>query len=342
MSAAKSSEKREKEAAPTAAPTKAAAPSGRKIFGNIFETIGHTPLVRVPKFIEKYKLEADVLGKLEFFNPLGSVKDRAAFAIIEAAEKAGKITPGKTTIVESSSGNMAISLAFVAAGKGYKLILVMPESVTLDRRKHLLFYGAEIVLTAADKGMKGANDIAQSLLKQTKDSWSPDQFNNANATVAHSETTALEIWNDTGGKVDILVAGVGTGATITGIAQVLKQKNPAFKSYAVEPAESPVLSGGEPGQHKIHGIGAGIKPPLLHKSAVDGIIQVPSKQALETAREVARLEGIPCGISSGATFWAAREIAQMPESKGKTIVVMVSSFAERYTSTDLFQKIDTV
>lgn len=336
MSAARSSEAKKE-----SAPAGKAAPSGGKVYNNIFETIGHTPLVRVPKFIAAHKLESDVLAKLEFFNPLGSIKDRTALAILNAAEKAGKITPGKSTIIEATSGNMAISLAFVASAKGYKIILVMPESVSLERRKLLLFYGAELVLTAAEKGMKGSIEIAQGLLKQTKDSWAPDQFNNAVAAQVHGETTAEELWADTAGKIDILICGVGTGATITGISQVLKSKNPNFKSFAVEPAESAVLSGGEPGQHKIQGIGVGFKPPLLNKSAMDGIIQVPSKDAIETARAVSRLEGIPCGISAGACFAAALEVAQLPENKGKTIVVMVASFAERYISSDLFQRVET-
>ncbi len=325
----------------------APAPSGKiaaargKIYNDIFGTIGGTPLVRMAKFSSKHKLEADILAKLEFFNPMGSVKDRTALAAIESAEKAGKIAPGKTTIVEASSGNMAVSLAFVAAGKGYKIILVMPESVSLERRKLLLFYGAEIVLTAAEKGMKGATEVVKNLMSVHRDSWTPDQFNNASAVQAHAESTAEEIWADTGGKADILVAGVGTGATITGIAQTLKEKNPGFKAYAVEPAESAVLSGAEPGQHKIQGIGAGFKPPLLGKGAVDGIIQVLSKQAIDMAREVSRLEGIACGISSGAAFAAVLEVAQIPESKGKTIIVMVPSFAERYVSSDLFQKMES-
>ena len=316
-----------------------AAPRG-KIYNTIFETIGGTPMVRVSKFIAKYGLQADIVAKLDFFNPLGSVKDRTALAMIEAAEKAKRIEPGKTTIIEASSGNMAISLAFVAAMKGYKLVVVLPESVPLERRKLLLFYGAELVMTAAEKGMKGASEIAASLLKQTRDAWTPDQFNNPSGILAHAESTAEEIWADTGGKADILVCGVGTGATITGVGQALKQKKAAFKTYAVEPAESPVLSGGEPGQHKIQGIGAGFKPPLLSKAAVDGIIQVPSDDAMAMAREVARIEGIPCGISSGANFAAALEVARTPESKDKVIVVMVPSFAERYIATDLFQKIE--
>lgn len=328
---------KKQEAAPASA--RATTPRG-KVYNDVFETIGGTPLVRMSKFMAKYQLGAEVLAKLEFFNPSGSTKDRTALAMVESAEKAGHIAPGKTTIIEASSGNMAISLAFVAAMKGYKLIIVLPESVSLERRKFLLFYGAELVLTAAEKGMKGANEIAASLMKQTHDAWTPDQFNNASGVAAHAQGTAEEIWTDTGGKVDVLVCGVGTGATISGIAQVLKGKKPGFQAFAVEPAESPVLSGGDAGQHKIQGIGVGFKPPILDKAAVDGVIQVPSQQALDMAREVSRLEGIPCGISSGANFAAALHAAQLPENKGKTIVVMVPSFSERYISSELFRKLE--
>lgn len=324
----------------TAISSNRAVNSRGKIYNDIFETIGGTPLVRASRFMAKYGLGAEILAKLEFFNPLGSTKDRTALAMVESAENAKAITPGKTTIIEASSGNMAISLAFVAAMKGYKLIIVLPESVPLERRKLLLFYGAELVLTAAERGMKGANEIAASLMKQTQDAWTPDQFNNAAGPMAHAESTAQEIWTDTGGKADILICGVGTGATITGIAEVLKEKKKGFKVFAVEPAESPVLSGGDPGQHRIQGIGAGFKPPLLSKSAIDSIIQVPDGQALDAAREVSRLEGFPCGISGGANFAAALDVAQMPESKGKSIIVMVPSFAERYIASDLFKRIE--
>lgn len=335
---AKSPAAAEKTAAPSSLTRRAAARG--MIYNNVLETIGGTPLVRASKFTAKYDLDVDVLAKLEFFNPMGSVKDRAALAVIEAAESAGKISPGKSVIIESSSGNMAVSLAFVAAAKGYRIILVMPESVPLERRKLLLLYGAEVVLTAAERGMKGAVEAAQTLMKNTQYSWTPDQFNNPAAIEMHASTTAEELWADTNGKIDILIAGVGTGSTISGIAQALKAKNPAFKTYAVEPAESPVLSGGEPGQHKIQGIGVGFKPPLLGKAAVDGIIQVPGADALEMARQVVRLEGIPCGISTGAVFAAVLDVAQIPGSKGKTIVVMASSSSERYLSTELFKKLE--
>ncbi len=310
-----------------------------KIYGSILETIGGTPLVRVPKFTAKYGLEADVLAKLEFFNPIASVKDRIGFAMIEAAERAGKITPGKTVLIEPTSGNTGIALAFVASAKGYRLILTMPETMSIERRKMLAFYGAEVVLTVAERGMKGAIEKAQELLSEHADSFSPGQFDNPANPQIHRETTAEEIWGDTEGKADILVAGVGTGGTVTGVSQVLKQRKPGFKTYAVEPEESPVLSGGDPGSHKIQGIGAGFVPSVLEMSLIDEILKIPSNEALETAREVAKLEGIPCGISSGAAFAAAKRVAQMPENKGKMIITIVPSFAERYISTALFEEL---
>ena len=322
------------------APLKPDAESRGKIYGNILETIGNTPLVRVPKFTEKYGLEADILAKLEFFNPVSSVKDRIGFAMIEAAERAGKITPGKTILIEPTSGNTGIGLAFVASSKGYRLILTMPESMSVERRKMLRFFGAELELTAAEKGMKGAIDRAEALLSEHADSFMPSQFENPANPQIHRETTALEIWNDTDGGADILVAGVGTGGTLTGVSQVLKQKKPGFLTYAVEPVESPVISGGEPGPHKIQGIGAGFIPGNLDTKLVDGAVKIDSNTALETAREVARLEGIPCGISSGAAMAAAKQVAQMPENKGKQIVVIIPSTAERYISTLLFDGLD--
>lgn len=306
------------------------------VYGNILETIGNTPVVRVSKFMEKYGLEADILAKLEFFNPVASVKDRIAFGMIEAAERAGQITPGKTTLIEPTSGNTGIGLAFVAASKGYKLILAMPESMSIERRKMLRFYGAELVLTPAEKGMKGAIEKANELLAETPDSFMPAQFDNPANPQIHSETTAHEIWTDTAGAADILISGVGTGGTLTGISRVLKQKKEGFRTYAVEPKDSPVISGGEPGPHKIQGIGAGFIPSNLDKSLVDGAVQVTNEQAFEFARELAQLEGIPAGISSGAAMAAAIEVARMPENKGKTIVVILASFAERYISTALF------
>jgi cysteine synthase A len=333
----------------SAAPTKKtpapliAKPEARgKIYGSILETIGATPLVRVPKFTEKYKLEAEILAKLEFFNPMSSVKDRIGFAMIEEAERAGKIKPGVTTLIEPTSGNTGIGLAFVAASKGYHLILTMPESMSIERRKMLKFMGAELVLTPTERGMKGAIETAQMLLeKHGENGFMPSQFENPANPQIHRETTAYEIWTDTGGKADILVAGVGTGGTLSGISQVMKKHKPGFLTYAVEPAESPVISGGAPGPHKIQGIGAGFIPGNLDKDLIDGVVKIDSKTAIDMAREVARLEGIPCGLSSGAAFAAAKEVAKLPTSKGKQIVVIIASFAERYISTALFDDMDT-
>lgn len=312
-----------------------------KIYDSILQTIGNTPLVRVPKFTEKYGLEATVLAKLEFFNPIASVKDRIGFAMIEAAERAGRIAPGKSVIIEPTSGNTGIALAFVCAAKGYKLILTMPESMSIERRKMLRYFGAEIVLTPAETGMTGAINRAKELLQEHEGSYMPSQFDNPANPQIHSETTAEEIWTDTSGNVDILIAGVGTGGTLSGISGNLKKKKPGFRAYAVEPKDSPVISGGNPGPHKIQGIGAGFVPDNLDTNLVDATVQITNNQAFATAQEVAKLEGIPCGISSGAAFAAAIEVARMPENKGKTIVVMVPSFAERYISTDLFEEIDT-
>lgn len=310
------------------------------IYDSILDTIGATPLVRVPKFTQKYGLEADILAKLEFFNPIASVKDRIGFAMIESAEREGKITPGKTVLIEPTSGNTGIALAFVAATKGYRLILTMPESMSLERRKMLRFYGAELVLTPKEKGMTGAISKAKELLDEHEDSFSPGQFDNPANPQIHRETTAEEIWIDTDGKADILISGVGTGGTLTGASQVLKARKPEFKTYAVEPEESPVLAGGAPGPHKIQGIGAGFVPSILDTDLIDGSVSISSEVAIETAREVARLEGIPCGISSGAAFAAAREVAKMPENKGKQIVAIIPSFAERYISSVLFEGIE--
>ncbi len=330
-----------KPAASSGKPLKAEAESRGKVYDNILGTIGNTPLVRVPKFMEKYGLEADILLKLEFFNPISSVKDRIAFGMIEEAEQAGKITAGKTVLIEPTSGNTGIGLAFVAAQKGYRLILTMPESMSIERRKMLLFMGAELVLTPAETGMKGAIERAGQLIEEHEDSFMPGQFDNPANPQIHRETTALEIWDDTGGKVDVLVSGVGTGGTITGVSQVLKQKNPEFKTYAVEPEESPVISGGEPGPHKIQGIGPGFIPGNLDMKLIDATVKINSETAIETAREIARLEGIPCGISSGAAMAAAKAVAQMPESKGKQIVVIIPSIAERYISTALFDNLES-
>ncbi len=310
------------------------------IYGSILETIGATPLVRTSRFMEEYGLQADILAKLEFFNPLASVKDRIGFAMIEEAERAGKIKPGRTVLIEPTSGNTGIALAFVAASKGYRLILTMPESMSIERRKMLRYLGAELVLTPREKGMPGAIARAKELLSEHDDAFTPGQFVNPANPQIHRETTAQEIWADTNGGADILISGVGTGGTLTGVAQVLKQKKPGFKAYAVEPAESPVLSGGSPSPHKIQGIGAGFVPDVLEQGLIDGVIKVTSDEAFKMARELARLEGIPGGISSGAAMAAAREVAQMPENKGKQIIVILPSFAERYMSTPLFDGLE--
>lgn len=323
----------------TSQSTNLAEPRGR-IYENIIETIGATPLVRMPNLKREENLQGDLLAKLEFFNPLGSVKDRIGFSMIDDAEKAGKITPGKTVLIEPTSGNTGIGLAFVAASRGYRLILTMPESMSIERRKMLAFLGAEIVLTPMDKGMKGAIAKAEELLGETPDSFAPGQFVNPSNPDIHRKTTAQEILKDTDGKAAILVSGVGTGGTITGVAQVLKAHNPDFQAIAVEPVDSPVLSGGGPGLHKIQGIGAGFIPEILDMDVVDEVIKVDNDTAFEVSRRIAKLEGLPCGISSGAAFAAAIEVAKRPENAGKMIVVIVPSFAERYLTTLLFENID--
>lgn len=323
----------------TSQSTKLAEPRGR-IYESIIETIGATPLVRLPNLTREENLQGDLLAKLEFFNPLGSVKDRIGFSMIDDAEKAGKITPGKTVLIEPTSGNTGIGLAFVAASRGYRLILTMPESMSIERRKMLVFMGAEIVLTPKEKGMKGAIAKAEELLTETPDSFAPGQFVNPSNPEIHRKTTAQEILKDTDGKAAILVSGVGTGGTITGVAQVLKEHNPDFKAIAVEPVDSPVLSGGGPGLHKIQGIGAGFIPEILDMDIVDEVIQIDNDTAFEVARRIAKLEGLPCGISSGAAFAAAIEVAKRPENAGKMIVVIIPSFAERYLTTLLFENID--
>ncbi len=316
----------------------AAQPRG-KIYDSILDTIGGTPLVRVPGLSKKYALEAEILAKLECFNPLASVKDRIGFSMIVAAEKAGIITPGKTTLVEATSGNTGIALAFVAASKGYRLILTMPESMSVERQKMLVFYGVELILTPAELGMKGAIEKAYKILDEEDDAYMPMQFDNPANPQIHRETTAEEIWVDTNGEADILVAGVGTGGTLTGIATVLKERKPEFKAYAVEPEDSPVLSGGDAGPHKIQGIGAGFIPSVLDTALIDGVVKISNDRSFEVAREAAKLDGIPCGISSGAALAAAIEVAKMPENKGKKIVVIIPSFAERYISTALFDSL---
>jgi len=311
--------------------------SGRgKIYDSIIDTIGDTPLVGLPRLSAEYQPKARVLAKLEFFNPIASVKDRIGVAMIEALEQAGKLGPG-SVLIEPTSGNTGIALAFVAAAKGYKLILVMPESMSIERRKMLALLGAELVLTPAEKGMKGAIAMAQDLIARTPGAVSPAQFDNPANPAIHRETTAEEIWADTGGAVDIVIAGVGTGGTITGVGQALKARKPSVQMIAVEPTASPVLSGGEPGPHKIQGIGAGFIPTIVDRSVIDGVEQVSNEDAFEMARKAARVEGIPVGISSGAALIAAFRVAAREENAGKTVVAIIPSFAERYLSTALFE-----
>ena len=304
-----------------------------KVSNNINSTVGSTPLVRLNAVADG--LGADILAKLEFFNPLGSVKDRIGVSMIEAAEEKGLINP-ETTIVEPTSGNTGIALAFVCATRKYPLILTMPETMSIERRKLLKHLGAKLVLTPGADGMKGAIAKAQEILKTTSNSYIPDQFSNPANPEIHRKTTAEEIWNDTGGNVDIFISGVGTGGTITGVSEVIKSRKPSFKAVAVEPADSPVLSGGQPGPHKIQGIGAGFVPDVLNTKIIDEIVTVTNEQAFETARKLAAQDGILCGISSGAAVWAAMEIAKRAENKGKQIVVVLPSTGERYLSTDLF------
>ncbi|UCH22398.1 MAG: cysteine synthase A [Deltaproteobacteria bacterium] len=306
-----------------------------KYFSTIGSTIGSTPLVRLNRINEG--LDAEIYAKLEFFNPLGSVKDRIAASMIEAAEKDGLIRP-KTLIVEPTSGNTGIALAFICAAKNYRLCLTMPDTMSIERRKLLTHLGAELVLTPGADGMKGAIEKAHEIMESEKDAFMPDQFKNPANPRIHRETTAEEIWRDTEGQADIMISGVGTGGTITGVGQVIKGRKPSFKAIAVEPSNSPVLSGGQKGPHKIQGIGAGFVPDVLDQSIIDDIVTVTNENAFETARQLAKLEGILCGISSGAATWAALEVAKRPESTGKCIVVILASTGERYISTDLFAK----
>ena len=299
------------------------------------DLIGNTPLMALNRYSREAGLPDPLLGKLEYFNPLGSVKDRIAFAMIEAGEAAGKIKPD-TLIIEPTSGNTGIGLAFVAASRGYKLILTMPETMSVERRNLLKALGAELVLTPGAEGMKGAIRKAEELAQANPNSFLPQQFKNLANPEIHRKTTAEEIWRDTGGKVDIFVAGVGTGGTITGVGEVLKSRNPAMQIIAVEPADSPVLTGGQPGPHKIQGIGAGFVPDVLNPNIIDEIITVKNDDAMATGRELAKTEGLLIGISCGAAVWAATQVARRPENKGKVIVVILPDTGERYLSTALF------
>ena len=314
-------------------------PGRGRIYSSITETIGDTPLVRLDKLAAANGVKATLLAKLEFFNPLASVKDRIGVALIDALAAEGKIGPD-TTLIEPTSGNTGIALAFVAAARGLKLVLVMPETMSIERRKLLKFLGAELVLTEGAKGMKGAVAKAEELAAATPGAVIPQQFQNPANPAIHRVTTAEEIWNDTEGAVDILVSGVGTGGTITGVGQVLKAKKPSVKIVAVEPAASPVLSGGAPGPHKIQGIGAGFVPGVLDTAVYDEIVTVSNDDAVATSRAVARAEGVPVGISSGAALQAAIEIGRLDANAGKTIVVIIPSFAERYLSTALFEGLE--
>jgi cysteine synthase len=309
-----------------------------KIFSDITKTVGNTPLVKLNRITEG--LEATVLVKLESFNPLSSVKDRIGVAMIEDAEKRGVLNKD-TTIIEPTSGNTGIALAFVAAAKGYKLILTMPDTMSIERRQLLAVFGARLVLTPGAEGMKGAIRKSEDLAKEIPNAIILQQFNNPANPQIHRKTTAEEIWNDTDGKVDILVAGVGTGGTITGVAEVIKKRKPGFKVIAVEPDASPVLSGGAPGAHKIQGIGAGFIPQVLNLKIIDEVIRVTNEDAGETSRRLARSEGILGGISCGAALWAALEVAKRKENKGKIIVVILPDTGERYLTTWLFQEVKT-
>ncbi len=304
------------------------------LYSNIAGILGQTPMVRLNRIAEGVK--ADVYAKLEFFNPLGSIKDRIGVGMIEAAEKEGLIGP-ETTIIEPTSGNTGIALAYICAARGYRLMLTMPETMSLERKKLLAHLGAELVLTPGDKGMNGAIARAREILSENPDFYMPDQFSNPANPEIHRKTTAQEIWSDTDGKVDIFVAGVGTGGTITGVSQVIKQRKRSFRAVAVEPADSPVLSGGGPGPHKIQGIGAGFVPDVLDQSVIDEVITVSNNDAFRTARLLASSEGLLCGISSGAAVHAALAVASRPESEGKCIVTILPSTGERYISTPLFE-----
>ncbi|MEA1677733.1 cysteine synthase A [Nitrospirillum sp. BR 11163] len=311
-----------------------------RVYDSILETVGATPLVRLKRLAAAHGVKADIIGKCEFFNPLSSVKDRIGLAMIEAAEADGRISPDRTLLIEPTSGNTGIALAFVAAAKGYRLILTMPESMSVERRRMLKLLGAEIVLTPPAQGMKGAIARAEELAAEAGDAYILQQFKNPANPEIHRRTTAEEIWTDTAGGVDFLISGVGTGGTLTGVASVIKERKPSFKAVAVEPEDSPVLSGGLPGPHKIQGIGAGFVPDILDTHLIDEVLRISNQRAFETAREVAKLEGVAVGISSGAALAAALELGARPGNEGKQIVVILPSFAERYLSTGLFDGLD--
>ena len=311
-------------------------PGRGRVYDDITQTIGNTPLVRLNRMAKEAGLKGEVLLKLEFFNPLASVKDRIGVSMIDSLEKQGKLKSGGT-IVEPTSGNTGIALAFVAAARGYKLILCMPDSMSIERRKMLLLLGAKLELTPAAKGMSGAIARAKEILEAEPGSVMPQQFENPANPEIHRRTTAEEIWNDTAGKVDCVVSGIGTGGTITGVGEVLKKRKPSLRMVAVEPEDSPILSGGKPGPHKIQGIGAGFIPAILDREIIDEVITVGNETAFKTAREVAVKEGIPVGISSGAAVAAAMEVAKRDNMKGKVIIAIIPSFAERYLSTALFE-----
>jgi len=311
-------------------------PGRGRIFEDITATIGDTPIVRLKRLAAAKGLKANLLAKLEFFNPIASVKDRIGVAMIDALERDGKVKPGGT-LIEPTSGNTGIALAFVAAARGYRLILTMPETMSVERRKMLALLGAELVLTPGSLGMKGALDKAEELRNEIPGAVIPGQFDNPANPEIHRRTTAEEIWNDTQGEIDVFVAGVGTGGTITGVGQVLKPRRPSLRIIAVEPEDSPLLSGGKAGPHKIQGIGANFIPSILDRTVIDEVVKIGNQPSFDTAREMARLEGIPCGISAGAAVAAALQIGARPGMEGKNIVIVIPSFAERYLSTALFE-----